>query len=64
VYEGLDTHNGNKEIICKINDGKEMNELESIVLNKLNEKGFKNFPKLHSYGMYTNKPYQIQERFG
>ena len=44
VYEGLDTHNGNKDIICKINDGKEMNDLESIVLKSLNDKGFKNFP--------------------
>ena len=64
VYEGVDTHNGNKSIICKINEDKKMNELESDVLNALNDGKFKNFPILYSYGLHKNKPYQIQERFG
>lgn len=64
VYSGTDTHNGNQEIICKINDHEEMNIIEAKIMKELNKAGYKRFPKLYGYGIHKDKPYQIQERFG
>ena len=64
VYEGFDKLNGNKPIICKINDEKEMNRMEGDILKALNKKGFKNFPQILAVGVQAQKPYQIMERFG
>ena len=64
IYEGIDTKNADKKVICKQNIQDDMNELELFVLSKLNKKGFKNFPKLYSSGYYNKKPYLIMEKLG
>ena len=51
VYEGFDKLNGGRDIICKINDEKEMNRTEGEILKALNKKGFKNFPQLLAIGI-------------
>ena len=53
-----------RPVICKINDDKEMNELEGDLVQKLNSKGYTNFPKLHGIGVKYKRSYQILERFG
>ena len=57
VYEGFDNLNGNKPIICKINDEKEMNKMEGQILNALNKKGFLNFPQILAVGVQAKQPY-------
>ena len=59
VYEGQDTHNGNKDIICKINDKYKMNKIEINVMDNLNTSGFKHFPQLYSSGKFKNKHFLI-----
>ena len=49
--------NGNKPIICKINDEKEMNRMEGDILKALNKKGFNNFPQILAVGVQAQKPY-------
>ena len=44
IYVGVDLNQEHGDIICKINDDKNMNDLEATILSKLNQKGFKNFP--------------------
>ena len=41
-----------------------MNETEGHVLKMLNNRGYRNFPKLLSMGLRYRRPYQILERFG
>ena len=57
VYEGQDTHNGNKDIILKVNENKKMNDLETNIMDNLNSLGYDNFPELYSSGKYKNKYY-------
>ena len=66
VYAGEDTQSGveNKYIVLKVNELNEMHEIECELLKTLNEKGFKNFPKLLLNGHFKNKPCVILERFG
>ena len=64
VYEAIDMQNNDKPVICKINDVKEMNELEGSVLKLLNQKGFKNYPILLGMGVQKSSSYQILERLG
>ena len=63
-FEAVDILENFKKVICKINDEQPMNELEGNVLKHLNDKGYKNFPKLLSIGVKYKRPYQILERFG
>ena len=56
-FEAVDILDNDKSVICKINDEKEMNEIEGNVLIKLNEKGFTNFPKLLGIGVRYRRPY-------
>jgi len=42
-------------VLCKINELKDMNELEARVLGLLNDKDYKNFPKLYSSGVVQGK---------
>ena len=41
-----------------------MQEIEVGMLKELNAKKLKNFPILHSTGLYNGKPYMILSRLG
>ena len=66
VYAGEDTQKGayNNQVVLKINKQQEMNDTESKLLELLNQKKYKNFPKLLYTGTFDNRPCIIQERFG
>ena len=50
-YEAIDLLDNDKPVICKINNEQEMNELEGAILQKLNNKGYTNFPQLLGMGV-------------
>ena len=54
----------NENIVLKINKDLENHRIETDVLQKLTDKGFKNFPKLIQNGTQNNKPFIILERLG
>jgi hypothetical protein len=41
-----------------------MNQIEGSIVEKLNNKGYTNFPQLLGIGFKYHKHYQILERFG
>jgi hypothetical protein len=43
-FDAIDLQNGNKSVVVKVNEEREMNQIEGEVLLLLNRKGFMNFP--------------------
>ena len=56
-FKAIDLRDNNKSVICKVNEDDEMNKIEGLVLKKLNDKGYKNFPKLLAIGHKYKWPY-------